>query len=402
MIHVFWLRSNVKSLNNRGGIILKKYLVLGTLTALILSGCGSANSSTSEEPQQTVQSGNPDLIMQALTAEFPECVFEKVEIPSGDISRESEFYLPSSLSWDFREVEFPDGGISLGQAGVDDSYWVCNTKGSTFAEFEATYFENPEMNGISLCGLPNMNSNEDADRTRELLQACEQLQEQNSRVGFWIVVKEFESEESLTAQIVPLLEEAWEYGYGAPAFAHIGNVGFTASGHFDFVSEAVIESFDLGWNRVTEQLGAKTGSQYVDQYPDSFKRENWSKMNDYTRSGDRLEINRAISDLAIYSACNSNLEITELDFALGECGKAPVEVFQADLATGECHFLGYWLDENNNQKVGVFEFCSVYREGSFTENSNYSLKVRASGVTSYQTRLGYEKSVVSFTVVGSY
>jgi hypothetical protein len=373
-------------------------LSLTAILAASLTGCGTANSSTSEEPQETVQSGNPDLIMKAFTAEFPECVFEKVEIPSGEISNDSEMFLPSSLSWDFREVDFPDGGISLGDAGIDDSYWVCNTKGSTFAEFEATYFESPET---PVCGL-YLDSNEDVERTRELLQVCEELQEQNSSLGFWIIVKEFESEESLTAQIVPLLEKTWKYAYRAPPFAHIGNVGFTANGHFDYVSEAVIESFDLGWKRVIDQLGPKTGSQYVDQYPESFKRENWSKMNDYNANGNRIEINRVIQDLARYSACDSNLEITELDFTLGECGKAPVEVFQADLATGECHFLGYWLDENNNQRVGVFEFCSVYREGSFTENSHYRLKVRASGVTSYQTRLGYEKSVVSFTVVGSY
>jgi hypothetical protein len=381
---------------------MKKSLVLGILSVLMLTGCGTASPSTSEAPQESAQSGQSDLIMKSVTAEFPECVFEQVEIPSGEISNDSEFYLPSSLSWGFRDIQFPDGGVSLGEAGLDDKYWVCNTKGSTFAEFETTNFEVPELNGISLCGLPNLDSNEDADRTRELLQACEELQEKNSSLGFWIVVKEFESEDALTAQIVPLLEKTWEYAYGAPAFAHIGNVGFTANGHFDFVSEAVIESFDLGWKRVTEQLGANTGSEYVDQYPDSFKRENWSKMNDYTRSGDRLEINRAISDLARYSSCNLTLEITEFDFVLGECGKAKVEVFQADLATGECHFLGYWLDENNNQRVGVFEFCSVYREGSFKENSDYSLKVRASGTTSYQTRLGYEKSVLSFTVVGSY
>lgn len=340
--------------------------------------------------------------MQAFTSEFPECVFEKVEIPSGDISFDSELYLPSSLSWDFRDVQWPDGGVSLGESGLDDSYWVCNTKGSIFAKFETTDFDVPELNGISYCGLPNLDSEQEARITEKLLKTCELLQEQNSSLGFWIVVKEFESEESLKAQIVPLLEKEWEYAYGAYPFAHVGNVGFTANGPFDFVSEAVIESFDLGWQKVTKQLVAESGSEYVDQYPDSFKRENWSKMNDYTSIGDRLEINRTISELARYTSCSSSLAITEFDFVLGDCGKARVEVFQADLATGKCHFLGYWLDENQKEKVGLFEFCNVYREGSFKEDSNYNLKVRASGTTSYQTRLGYEKSVVAFTVVGSY
>ena len=99
------------------------------------------------------------------------------------------------------------------------------------------------------------------------------------------------------------------------------------------------------------------------------------------------------------AGCSNKLLVNELSAAYGDCGYLKVEVLQSDLDTGACNFLGYWTQANGSRKIGLFEYCSAFTGGSIEEDSTYNLYVRVGGPTTYTSRIGTDRSVLSFTVI---
>jgi hypothetical protein len=97
--------------------------------------------------------------------------------------------------------------------------------------------------------------------------------------------------------------------------------------------------------------------------------------------------------------CTGPLKITENSASYGDCGFIRVDVIQSDLDTGSCNFLGYWTDKNGSKRTGLFEYCGAFEAGGFQEDRFYTLYVKNNGSTSYKTRLGTNKMVLSFTVL---
>ena len=97
--------------------------------------------------------------------------------------------------------------------------------------------------------------------------------------------------------------------------------------------------------------------------------------------------------------CTGALKITENTASYGDCGFVGVEVIQSDLDTGSCNFLANWTDKNGSKRTGLFEYCGAFSAGSFQEDRFYTLYVKNNGPTSYKTRLGTTKSVLSFVVL---
>lgn len=97
--------------------------------------------------------------------------------------------------------------------------------------------------------------------------------------------------------------------------------------------------------------------------------------------------------------CTGALKITENSASYGDCGFIRVEVFQSDLDTSSCSFLGYWTDKNGSSRIGLFEYCGAFQAAGFQEDRSYTLYVKNNGSTSYTTRLGTDKRVLSFTVL---
>jgi hypothetical protein len=99
------------------------------------------------------------------------------------------------------------------------------------------------------------------------------------------------------------------------------------------------------------------------------------------------------------AGCSNKLKVNELSAVSGDCGYLKIEVLQSDLDTGSCNFLGYWTEAGGARKIGFFEYCSAFRAGSVEEDLTYTLYVRVGGPTSYTSRLGTSRSVLSFTVI---
>lgn len=100
-------------------------------------------------------------------------------------------------------------------------------------------------------------------------------------------------------------------------------------------------------------------------------------------------------DYSESKVCNSQkLSITEYSGEPGvSCGILSFTIFQADLDTGACQALGNWTDANGNSRIAIFAGCG------FVENSSYKLAVRLGNNVTYTTRLGTDKTVVSFSLV---
>lgn len=397
----------------------KIWLLLSTLAILILvTNCSSAEGTGS--PNSAI---NESEILAAITAELPNCKFEELVVQSNEFLKygvDDDEIAKSWMTFLINDIEFvpqtdaagnkltdkPSAGVKFVGAGDSEKYSVCNTKGralETVSDKQGFGGEVglEEATGSTFCWIPGRAPTSDE---KKIFAKCEARLESNSRAGFWVGVHSFSSREQAEQVVVPLLERQVKYGgYSAYPMLFVGNSVIFANGVFDDVNQATVDEFDLAWGRIAEVLGATQASELVEDYPASFDRGNWVDfLQHHGGEGSRSDLNQAYEKLARYLTCNGNLRITELSFAVGECGKLSVEVFQSDLATGECNFLGYWSDSNGNEKIGVFEYCNTFTEGSIAEGSTYSLKARVSGTTSYQTKLGYQNQVLSFAVIGDY
>jgi hypothetical protein len=166
--------------------------------------------------------------------------------------------------------------------------------------------------------------------------------------------------------------------------------------NFDEVNLATIQNIDASWKELVKLLDLDLIYNYVSGHPKKFQQDS---EDDFFTSGEygRLSINLGYSRSLNALACGEKLIISELSYSVGACGKLEFEVFQSDLNTGDCTFLGYWKDNNGNQRIGVVNYCNKYASGSFSEGRSYPLKVKIDGSTSYITKLGYKNNVLSFS-----
>ncbi len=100
------------------------------------------------------------------------------------------------------------------------------------------------------------------------------------------------------------------------------------------------------------------------------------------------------------AGCEQALQINELTAGSGDCGRLRVIVFQSDLDTGSCSFLANWNEASGGEKVGIFEYCDTYLQGSIKEGRTYNIFVKTVGPTTYKTRLGAMRTVLQFKVIG--
>ena len=98
--------------------------------------------------------------------------------------------------------------------------------------------------------------------------------------------------------------------------------------------------------------------------------------------------------------CEQGLQISELTAGSGACGRLRVVVFQSDLDTGSCRFLANWNEAGGSEKIGIFEYCDTFLQGSIKEDSTYNIFVKVVGPTTYKTRLGETRTVLQFKVIG--
>ncbi len=100
------------------------------------------------------------------------------------------------------------------------------------------------------------------------------------------------------------------------------------------------------------------------------------------------------------AGCEQALKISELTAGSGDCGRLRVVVFQSDLDTGSCKFLANWNEAGGGEKIGIFDYCGTFLQGSIKEDRTYNIYVKVVGPTTYKTRLGAMRTVLEFEVIG--
>lgn len=208
--------------------------------------------------------------------------------------------------------------------------------------------------------------------------------------GFWIVFREHSSPEAAIEHIRRLESEASSNNI-QPIFAS-GQFTLKMIADWNTLSSVGFSEINNMWFQLQETLPSAFVSTSLSADYDEWTSDQGDKPRELYRQW-----------AAVYgptSSCSQSLEVSEVDWSPLECGVTIVEVFQADLATGSCAFLGDYLDKNGATKIGYFEFCGTFEEGSFAEGNRHELRVRVIGQTSYQTRGGWEQDVLAFDVVG--
>lgn len=370
---------------------------------LLLTGCTAAS--------QTKSSDDGDYLTQtkiAILNLLPSCGLRQIEIPNAAIDYNDPIngfktLLASSRLISTELVFFKDsaGKIPLDRPakGLEfknpkgDKFYACHSEGKEFSEIRG--YEDvigPYLPSGEFCFSPNSEqSTENVSRLRK----CEERIDQISNLGFWIVVRQGENKESILKEARTLARENLKYGYADYPVTLVGNLAITFVANFDAVNSATISNIDLIWDTLNTKLFGRQLGKILEDYPTDFNRD--SDQNHKESNDGREAVVNFLKRNQEWLACKNDLNISETNFAIGDCGILEFEVFQADLRTGSCSFLGYWTDKLGNSRIGIVEFCSTYSEGVFAENSVHKIKVRVNGTTSYLTRLGYMNEVVSFT-----
>lgn len=391
--------------------ILVKYTTwLGLMLIFYITGCSSPRldsfSQTNEGSKRVSQ------IFSAVSSIIPLCAFEEVKIKDGKVfnnqitfQQEIASWLPSTrlLESDLILAVDSDGKLEWSKPPIgteylnirNDKFFVCNSLGRKINSlqkwediFGANYFDNS-----AFCWSPNQVMEKE---NLKRLNRCEETLEANSKLGFWVVVRESKDPSRLTETIKRVAKNNLKYGSDLPVMFN-ENYAITFAGEFDSVNYATISNIDLIWKELKTQTDFSSISSLVSGYRESFNRD-----SDYSfegERGDRKNIALGYDRVVSWSACNKPLRITETSYAIGSCGTLKFSVIQSDLSTGSCNFLGYWDDVNGQKRIGIVSYCKVYDEGAFIENNTYTLSVRVNGISSYLTKLGYLNSVLSFTVV---
>lgn len=398
--------------------------VVATLVAILLAGC------TASETQGTSPTANPDVVapaalMGAVTEEYPDCKWETfssiLTFRQRSITFNANRWFMEDLARSAREVKVLEvAPKKLAQPkGISTIWLVCNTTGISIKDFGQKVSAKNLWSSPSLawdadfwpglfregwggsCWSPGSGKPDSTEIAH--LRVCERRIVDKTRPGVWFLIqlgKDFEANRAnFESQ-----NTSFQTTEAATPTAFVDQFVFSVEAPFDYLTRPAIDNLDRAWQSIVGKVAASKASDLLPGYPDSFDRAQWNSVEDrFPESGTRTDLENAYSiRFDRYLACNESLEISEFSYTPGGCGKLRVKVFQADLATGECMFLGKWNDKNGKQKTGLFEFCSAFRAGSIVEGDTYKLKVRVQGQTSYVTRLGYEKDVLSFSVIGDY
>jgi|AntAceMinimDraft_1070359.scaffolds.fasta_scaffold45640_1 hypothetical protein len=227
-----------------------------------------------------------------------------------------------------------------------------------------------------------------SDAPPSFVQGCLDDMSWDDNQGFWVVFREHSSPDAAIEHIRRLESE------GSSLIAPIFSSGqFTLKMVANWNTLSSVGFFET--NNIWFQLQETLPNTFVSSSLTADYAE-WTSDHDKPR-----ELYREWA--SVYgptSSCSESLEVSEVDWSPLECGITTVDVFQADLATGSCAFLGDYVDKNGATKIGYFQFCETFEEGSFSEGNRHELRVRVVGQTSYQARGGWEQNVLAFDVVG--
>jgi hypothetical protein len=368
---------------------------------LLVNGCGGSFNNGSE--------GDLEEIQKVIKNILPECRLNELNVPDKEVylgTQEAERLraLVSPLLFETEPiyVKKPNGEDDIWKPEIGERYfnesgdklWVSlGTPLDAISDWKDVYGKPlPEKFN---CWIPNPDL---AQKNLESLKVCEQRLDEVTKLGFWIEIRQGKSDQNIQKSIIPLAEVQYEHRYGDYPLAFYKNLAITFRANFDDNNLAGIQNIDLVWKKLTTILNLDLISNYVSNYPETFQQDQDAQQGIAGPSSDgRLEINLGYSKSLSYLSCKSKLVISELNYSVGACGTLMFEIFQADLNTGSCTFLGYWKDSSGNRKIGIVNFCSVYKSGSFIEGQTYEIKVKIDGSTSYPTKLGYENNVLSFS-----
>lgn len=400
-----------------------KFVTSLVASVLLLTTTGCTSPSVSVQPKPSTSVITPPLdLMKAVTAAYPECAWETfTSRASYSVSTSGErWFMDEYLLFNLANLEsVEENSQAQSKPETGFRWFACNTAGMSVADFDEeivkkNLWSSPSLawdadswEGLFLegwggsCWSPGSGK---PDKTElGLLKACERRLADKTAPGVWFLIYEEAKTEMSSVEFAARLDGFEGRLFPTPS-AFLGSHVLSVQAPFDYLTRPAIDALDQSWNQIISSTGAIQASEVVPGYPNSFDRASWFGIDDPGKeSGSRMDLDQAYQiKFNRYLTCNDSLSVTEFDYLPGACGKLKVEVFQADLSTGPCMFLGKWTDASGNKKTGLFEFCEAFNEGSMSEDSNYNLKVRIQGATSYQTILGYEKEVLSFTVIGDY
>ena len=377
--------------------------VLFLISSILLSGCGITFGGNSE--------GDLNELNRKIKEVVPLCNLEPLEIPNAPVDLESKQWevlraLASPRLVDSNLIYARDsqGNIDEDKPATaekyenksEDKFFYCNSLGKSLDDIDYyTDVDGENLPDNFYCWIPNPSL---AKKNLKTLEACEKRLDEISKLGFWIAIRQGQSKEEILSSVLPLAETAATYKYSDYPLAFHKNFAITFEGNFDSVNLASIQNIDSTWKRLTKLLDADLASKYVPKYPLKFQQDSKEDFVS-SRTAGRADLNLGYTKSLSALSCESKLVASEVKYSVGKCGKMKFEVFQADLNTGRCTFLGYWIDENENRKIGVVNFCDRYEPGGFSEGSEYEIKVKIDGSTSYTTRMGFENEVLSFSAV---
>lgn len=314
-------------------------------------------------------SNSPNLatVQSAIKSVFPKCELKNVN----NASPERELVM---------DMTYPEGNIP-----ETDTFQVCHIHGLDFSAYK-----NIPKKGQTFCLWGSLKP---LDERIAKMNSCLADMESNSQRGYWVVVRKFETKEKALSSLAKIAQDQTKYDFSSPSpVGVLGDVAFTFYGDFDDITTSAVNAAEQTWSRLMDETKSVSLSSIDSKYP--------SKVISTKNQGLRWDYLNAYNTLSTLTNCSSPLSVSELSYTVGSCGMLDVRVIQADLVTGKCQFLGEWSDANGKTKTGLFSFCTKYKESTFTEGLNYSIRVRVEGTTSYQTRGGWQNSVLTFTAVG--
>lgn len=389
-------------------------ILLVLFSTVVLGACATisptADEGLPESDLQPSQAKGPSLTLEDLALSVkqvvPSCEFDSIRVqnaaplgPEVSLAWDYLNVVPLVDIWsdeDFGSVEDKSERLQLldGDAQGYSTFGACHSRGRSLDslgelgwDFDLTDSEGnqyvPSESSASCWRLWG------SDASPSFVQGCLDDMSWHDNQGFWVIFREHSSPEAAIEHILRLESE------GSSNISPIFSSGqFTLKMVADWNTLSSVGFFETNniWFQLQETLPNTFVSNSITADYADWTSDQGDKPRDLYRQW-----------ALVYgptSDCSQSLDVSEVDWSPLECGMTTVDVFQADLATGSCAFLGDYVDKNGAAKIGYFEFCESFGEGSFSEGNRYELRVRVIGQTSYQTRGGWEQNVLAFDVAG--
>lgn len=390
-------------------------VVLAVVVSIALASCSAETVEPIQEPTDSTPaavSEDSNLVSKedlesAVKSVVPNCDFELLRVHN-----DSPIHAGASEGWDFLNLvpliniwsDETFGSVAdqaKASALLDTSgdgytnFFACHSRGRTlqelgergweFSNFDEEGQPKPVFTDEQKCWTFSWWS----EASESFVRGCLDEMAWADKQGFWLVVREHSTQEKARAHIDSLAAEG--NSLIGPIFS-AGQFTVKLHGNWNPMSAIGLSETQQIWSQLQQNLPETYASS---QIPANY--EVWTRsMGDKPRE----LYSQWASIYGPSSSCSNPLKVSELDWSPRQCGVLQVRVFQADLATGSCAFLGYFEDKNGSERIGYFEFCDSFREGAFSEGDRYELRAKVIGSTSYQTRGGWEQSVLAFDVVG--